>query len=213
MNICSLPRSTRSRLPRYYRYARELLGSDVLRISSSELASMMGVTASQIRQDMSLIGQFGQQGYGYNVRDIYDGVGAILGMNSIRSAVIVGMDPLGEALAKHNAFTSRGIRLDGLFDYSDAVGRTVSSHEVMPLSRLTDFCLEKKIDIAVLCVPRDNAFEACTLAVDGGVRAIWNITGAELRPQKKSKKVTILDLNIADCLLSLCCSLNVNVEE
>ncbi|MBR4292497.1 MAG: redox-sensing transcriptional repressor Rex [Clostridia bacterium] len=213
MNICSLPRSTRSRLPRYYRYARELLGSDVLRISSSELASMMGVTASQIRQDMSLIGQFGQQGYGYNVRDIYDGVGAILGMNSIRSAVIVGMDPLGEALAKHNAFTSRGIRLDGLFDYSDAVGRTVSSHEVMPLSRLTDFCLEKKIDIAVLCVPRDNAIEACTLAVDGGVRAIWNITGAELRPQKKSKKVTILDLNIADCLLSLCCSLNFNVEE
>lgn len=213
MNIGSLPRSTKGRLPRYYRYARELLGSDVLRISSSELASMMGVTASQIRQDMSLIGQFGQQGYGYNVRDIYDGVGAILGMNNIRSVVIVGMDSLGQALAKHNAFALRGIRLDGLFDYGSAVGKEISSHEVMPMDRLTDFCRKKSIDIAVLCVPRDNAIEACTLAVDGGVKAIWNITGAELRPRKKSKKVTVLDLNIADCLLSLCCSLNFNVEE
>ena len=55
------------RLPRYYRYLCELIARGKTRISSGELANMMHVTASQIRQDLNCFGGFGQQGYGYNV--------------------------------------------------------------------------------------------------------------------------------------------------
>lgn len=208
MSTDKLPQSTLHRLPRYYRYARELIGTDVLRISSAELASMMDVTASQIRQDMSLLGQFGQQGYGYNVRDIYDGVGEILGMNRVWSVVIAGTNGLGAALALHPALSSRGIRLCGLFDYGAPVGEVIAGHTVEPMLKLGDFCRAEHIDIAVLCVPREQAEEACALAVGGGARGIWNLTGAELRPQRAGSDVSVLDLNFGDCLMSLCCSLN-----
>ena len=69
------------RLPRYYRYLGEILNSGVERISSGELSSKMQVTASQIRQDLNNFGGFGQQGYGYNVKYLYDEIGKILGVN------------------------------------------------------------------------------------------------------------------------------------
>ena len=52
------------RLPRYFRYLRELLREGKMRISSGELSSLMNVTASQIRQDLNCFGGFGQQRYG-----------------------------------------------------------------------------------------------------------------------------------------------------
>ena len=52
------------RLPRYYRYLDELHAKGIVRISSGSLGKRMGVTASQIRQDLSCFGEFGQQGYG-----------------------------------------------------------------------------------------------------------------------------------------------------
>ena len=69
------------RMPRYYRYLGELLDEGVERISSNELSSRMQVTASQIRQDLNNFGGFGQQGYGYNVEQLYNEIGKILGVD------------------------------------------------------------------------------------------------------------------------------------
>ena len=71
------------RLPKYQRYLRELLNNDVDRISSKELSEKIGFTASQIRQDLNCFGDFGQQGYGYNVRDLYNEISSILGLNRV----------------------------------------------------------------------------------------------------------------------------------
>ena len=49
------------RLPRYYRYLDDLHSKGIVRISSSLLGERMGITASQIRQDLSCFGEFGQQ--------------------------------------------------------------------------------------------------------------------------------------------------------
>ena len=65
----SISNSVIRRLPRYYRFLGELEISGYVRISSRELAEKMGLTASQIRQDFNCFGEFGQQGYGYNVND------------------------------------------------------------------------------------------------------------------------------------------------
>lgn len=69
------------RLPRYYRHLLELQGKGVIRISSSALGKSMGLTASQIRQDLFCFGEFGQQGYGYKVDLLREEIGEILGIS------------------------------------------------------------------------------------------------------------------------------------
>ena len=44
------------RLPRYYRFLGELKDKGVERISSTDLSTIMNVTASQIRQDLNKFG-------------------------------------------------------------------------------------------------------------------------------------------------------------
>ena len=76
----------------------------------------MGLTASQIRQDLNCFGGFGQQGYGYNVRELHAEIGKILGVMSNRPTIIVGAGNLGKAIATHIDFTKRGFNLIGIFD-------------------------------------------------------------------------------------------------
>ena len=96
------------RLPRYYRYLGDLLEKKVERISSGELSELMGVTASQIRQDLNNFGGFGQQGYGYNVKYLYNEIGKILGLDKVYNMIIVGAGNLGQALANYVKFEKRG---------------------------------------------------------------------------------------------------------
>ena len=92
------------RMPRYYRYLGELIDAGVERISSNDLSSRMKVTASQIRQDLNNFGGFGQQGYGYNVKYLYEEIGKILGLNEKHNIIIVGAGNLGQALANYVKF-------------------------------------------------------------------------------------------------------------
>lgn len=199
--------SVRHRLPRYYRFTRELLGADVLRISSAELSSMMSVTASQIRQDLSLIGEFGLQGYGYNVKDLYSGVGDILGVNRNFTAVIAGLSGIGVALAAHPVFTVRGVTLRALFD-DDLAGSETAGFTVLPMRQFEGWCADNKTDIAVLAVPRELAVETAGAAVRAGVCGIWNFTGEDIRADRAKNGVTVVDINLHDSLMSLCCELN-----
>ena len=109
------------RLPRYYRYLGELLEDNVERISSSELSARMRVTASQIRQDLNNFGGFGQQGYGYNVRYLYDEIGRIMGMNQQHNMIVIGAGNLGQALANYVKFERMGFVIIGLFDVNPAL--------------------------------------------------------------------------------------------
>ena len=99
------------RLPRYRRYLGDLVSAGRERISSAELSRMMGVTASQIRQDLNCFGGFGQQGYGYHVPTLYDTISELLGTTEGYRAVIVGAGNLGRALAATHMFERRGVNL------------------------------------------------------------------------------------------------------
>lgn len=203
MKNTNLPSSVRRRLPRYYRFARELLGADVLRISSGELSSMMGITASQIRQDLSLVGEFGLQGYGYNVKDLYSGIGEIVGANRNYNTVIAGLTGIGLALAKHPVFDLRCVTLRALFD--DALAGTETADlTVLPMSYFERWCTENETDIAVLAVPREMAVETAGAAVRAGVSGIWNFTGEDIRADRAKNDVAVVDINLHDCLMGLC---------
>ena len=104
------------RLPKYHRYLKELMRNDVDRISSKELGEKIGFTASQIRQDLNNFGDFGQQGYGYNVKELYKQISLILGLDKDYTGVIIGAGNLGQAIANYNRFSELGLSIECIFD-------------------------------------------------------------------------------------------------
>jgi redox-sensing transcriptional repressor len=131
------------RLPRYYRYLCELIARGQTRISSSELARLMHVTASQIRQDLNCFGGFGQQGYGYNVNYLFAKISEILGVSAGFKAAIIGAGDLGRALVHLSMFEKRGVDIVALFDTDgEADGKDCAGVPVYPIADLESFCRE-----------------------------------------------------------------------
>ena len=173
--------ATIKRLPRYFRYLRELRQNNIFRISSLELSRMMNVTASQIRQDLNCFGGFGQQGYGYNVDFLYRNISEILGVTRSYNAVIIGAGNLGRALSSSPVFEKRGVNLIAVFDSSASViGTGAGGFTVLDIKTLEDYCARNKVDIAVLTVPRDVAKVTAERVKSAGIRGIWNFTNVEL---------------------------------
>ena len=190
------------RLPRYYRHLTDLHTSGVERISSSALGRSMGLTASQIRQDLSCFGEFGQQGYGYNVEKLRDEISDILGMNRGHTAVILGAGNLGRALMENFHFERSGVVLAAAFDVSpDIVGKTRSGVPVYHVDRLEEYLTEHPASIGVLTVPRSAANATAGRLVRAGVRGIWNFTNSELTVE--APDVVVEDVHFADSLLAL----------
>ncbi len=165
------------RLPRYYRFLGNLKKNGVVRISSKELSSKMGFTASQIRQDLNCFGGFGQQGYGYNVEQLYNEIGSILGVNNGNKAIIIGMGNLGKAMASHMKFAKSGFNIIGLFDSDKSIaGETVNGMEIRNMSSLSEFCKENEPKVAVLCIPEAAAEGIVSELVSFGVNNFWNFS-------------------------------------
>ncbi len=191
------------RLPRYFRYLRELIRNGKMRISSNELSKMMNVTASQIRQDLNCFGGFGQQGYGYNVKYLYAKISEILGVNCNFKAIIVGAGNLGRALVRNPMFTKRGVSTVAMFDIdTNLIGNTVAGVSIHSMDELQDFCRDNLIDIAVLTLPKECAQEVSDKLTKAGVCGIWNFTGKEL--EMKRDKVEIVNVHLGDSLMTLC---------
>ena len=189
------------RLPRYYRYLDDLHSKDIVRISSNSLGHRMGITASQIRQDLSCFGEFGQQGYGYNIVELRAEIGHILGVDTQRRLVIVGAGHLGHALMRNFDFVQGGFALDSAFDVSPAlIGTKVNSVLIRPLSDLEDYFAALHPAVAVLTVPKASAQETAERLVALGVKGIWNFTNTEL---SVPDDVFVEDVHFADSLLTL----------
>lgn len=190
------------RLPRYYRYLRELIRTGQSRISSAELSKMMQVTASQIRQDLNCFGGFGQQGYGYNVNYLYAKISEILGVGEGYRGIIVGAGNLGRALVRNRMFERRGVDIIAMFDVDPAIiGKEYGGAIVHNISELEKFCTENTVEIAVMTLPKDSADETVPRLEAAGVRGIWNFTGKEL---KTAQGTVCEDVYLGDSLMTLC---------
>jgi redox-sensing transcriptional repressor len=185
------------RLPRYYRFLGELKKQNIPRISSGELASIMKVTASQIRQDLNCFGGFGQQGYGYNIDMLYEEIGNILGFDTITDAIMLGVGKLGLAVAQNMNFKKLGFRLVGAFDNNpEVVGTTASDITVLDIDCLEDFCKEHKPQVAILCVPTSAAKDLSEQLVNLGIKGFWNFTHFDitlLHPEVSVENVHLND--------------------
>ena len=194
------------RMPKYYRYLGELVKNDVDRISSKELGEKIGFTASQIRQDLNNFGDFGQQGYGYNVKELHNQIGTILGVGKEYNAVLIGAGNIGQAIANYSRFTDIGLGITAIFDANPKlVGMRIRDVEIKDIDELKEYLEENTIDMGILCVPRINAQKVCDVLVNGGVKGIWNFTPIDLHVPETVK---VENVHLSESLLTLVYQMN-----
>ncbi len=190
------------RLPRYYRQLTDLCNRGVVRISSHSLGQEMNITASQIRQDFSCFGEFGQQGYGYNVEELRAEIGHILGVDNNHHLVMIGVGNLGHALLQNFPFSHTGFTVDAAFDVSPTViGTSVNGVPIYSMNDLDSFIREHSVDVVVLTIPQSVAQDTANRLIDLGVRGFWNFTNVEL--SSPSPDVKFENIHFADSLLTL----------
>ena len=191
-----------ARLPRYYRFLCELYSNGAKRISSKELAEIMGFTASQIRQDFNCFGGFGQQGYGYNIEQLIGEFAGILGLNELKTAILIGAGNLGRAVASQMSFEDKGFKLIGIFD-CDPLYTGIKIREI-PISTdesIYDFCNEYHPDMAVLCLPADKAPDMVDTLVSLGVKSFWNFSHYDIL--RKYPDLNVANVHLSDSLMTL----------
>jgi redox-sensing transcriptional repressor len=175
MNADKIPDIIIGRLPVYLRALQRLSAKGIQTTSSQELGEIVGISAAQIRKDISQFGEFGKQGTGYSIPFLIERLKDILKVNRVWEVVIVGMGDMGHALARYNGFSNRGFIIKMLFDNDPKkIGQKVGDFEILDISTLGEKIKQNKIKIAMLTVPAAAAQEVAEQLVKAGVKAILN---------------------------------------
>lgn len=206
-NQNTISASVIKRLPRYYRFLAELLKQNVIRISSRELSEKMNLTASQIRQDLNCFGGFGQQGYGYNVSELHEEIGKILGIDKYFKTILIGAGNLGKAIAIHMNFDTKGCKLIGVFDKNEMLeNEKLAGTIIKNTSEIEAFCNKNHPDIAILCIPKTAAQEIADELINLGIKAFWNFSHYDFKINYKD--VIVENVHLGDSLLTLTYGVN-----
>ena len=191
------------RLPRYYRFLSELDDQHIDRISSTKLAEIMNVTASQVRQDLNCFGGFGQQGYGYSVSQLRLEIQKILGLNHQYKAVLIGAGNFGTAIALHLDFKNLGFQLVGCFEIdNEKIGKALGDLTIQDEAGLEAFCQTQHIDAAFLCVPKQNVERTLERLYQLGVKCYWNFSHYDI--STKYSDAVVENVHLSDNLMTLC---------
>ena len=190
------------RMPRYLRRLDELSEKGIERVSSKELGELLGLTPSQIRQDFSCFGEFGQQGYGYNVAALGEQIARVLGMDRDFQAILIGVGNIGHALMDNFCFSDWGFHLAAAFDIKPRlIGREFQNVKVYAMEELSAYIRHNRVDVAVLAVPKEAAIPVAELLTENGIGAIWNFTNVELTGP--SSPTIVENVHFSDSLLTL----------
>lgn len=164
------------RLPIYRRGLRHLLDEGRLTISSNDLADEIGVTAAQIRRDLSYFGRFGKQGKGYDVPTLVEAVQQILKIDRRWDVALAGFGHLGQAIADYRGFEPSSFRIAAIFDRSPELIGLQSDRGVVVQAEedITRHVEEAGIRMGIVAVPADQAQEVTDMLLAGGVEAILN---------------------------------------
>ncbi|RPJ22477.1 MAG: redox-sensing transcriptional repressor Rex [Chloroflexi bacterium] len=175
MNTNRIPDIIIGRLPVYLRALQQLSERGILTTSSQELGEIIGISAAQIRKDISQFGEFGKQGTGYSVPFLIERLRNILKVDRVWDVVIVGMGDIGHALARYNGFANRGFRISMVFDNDpQKIGQKVGEYEIFDTAKLAEKVKQNKIKVAMLTVPALVAQETADQLVKAGIKAILN---------------------------------------
>lgn len=180
------------RLPRYYRYLKELEADNIMQISSQELAERMGLTASQIRQDINCSGGAGRQGFGYSVPQLRKHIGTVLGIQHPQNMIIIGAGNIGRAIALSNSFSASNFNTIGIFDVDPAkIGKNIGTLTVLDFKDIKRFVAEHPVHIAMLAVPVPSAQAVVDTLQEIGITAYWNFVPIDLQIPETATIVSV----------------------
>ena len=175
MNADRIPDIIIGRLPVYLRALQRLSNKGIQTTSSQELGEIVGISAAQIRKDISQFGEFGKQGTGYSIPFLVERLQDILKVDRVWDVIVVGMGDIGHALARYNGFSNRGFRVVMLFDNDpQKIGQKIGDFEIFGTSTLAEKIKQNKVKIAMLTVPAASAQEISDQLVKAGIKAILN---------------------------------------
>lgn len=197
MNKQNISLSVIKRLPKYYRYLESINEKGIIRVSSKELSEITGLTASQIRQDLNHFGCFGQQGYGYNVKELIGELSKIIGVDKKYKIVLIGYGNIGHALYQYKSFRDLGYDFEAVFDKEEF---THEELKVQKIDDLKDFLKNNKVDIGIIATPKTVAQEIADILCDGGIKGIWNFSPVDL---KVKNGVVIESVHLDESLFTL----------
>ncbi len=196
-----IPYATIKRLPVYHRFLTDLANKEVERVSSRELAVKMGINPSQLRQDLSYFGSFGQQGYGYRVNALLHEIGKILGLNQQLKMVLLGAGNLGTALANYESFSRRGFIITAIFDTNpEIIGNNLSGIFIQNIKELRAYLHSHPVDVGIITTPAQFAQDMANLLIEEGVKGIWNFAPVSL---KIPEGIILENVHISESLLLL----------
>ncbi len=190
------------RLPKYYRYLKELQNAGINKVSSSELARMMGATASQVRQDFNCFGGFGKQGIGYDVQTLLQEMELLLFHEERLDAILVGVGSLGRAISRWISNEVQGYRLLAAFDVDPGlIGQQICGTPILPVEELAAFCAQHHPQVAVLCVPREPARKLVPTLVESGIEGFMNFSHYDLSVSYPD--IVVENVHLGDSMMSL----------
>lgn len=175
MNADKIPDIIIGRLPVYLRALQRMAENGMKTTSSQELGEHVGISAAQIRKDISQFGEFGKQGTGYSIPFLIEKLRGILNVNRIWDVAIVGAGDMGHALARYQGFSNRGFHVVMVFDVDPAkVGQKAGEFTIEDASKMADRIRSAKIKMAMMTVPASAAQAVADKLVQAGVKAILN---------------------------------------
>lgn len=186
------------RLPSYYRHLRELEQEGILQISSQELGERMGLTPSQIRQDINTFGGVGRQGFGYQVQALREHIRSTMGLDREHRMVIIGAGRMGQAIANYSHFARDGFITVALFDIDpERIRKGTPELPVYPAEEMEERLPGLQADIGVLVLPADAAQETLELLYRMGIRAVWNFAPVDLH---YPRDMVVVNMHLSDTL-------------
>ena len=200
------------RLPRYFRYITELKSAGKSRVSSSQLADIMGSTPSQVRQDFNCFGGFGQQGIGYSVDLLHDEISHLLFPNDSINAVLVGAGSLGATIANFVLNEAEGVNLTAIFDNNiNLVDKTLHNIKILNSDTIVEYCQQNKVDLIIMCIPKSSAEKFAPTLIKTNVKGVWNFTHYDFSIIDKS--LIVENVHLRDSLMALSYRINHAEEE
>jgi redox-sensing transcriptional repressor len=191
MRYHKIPDETIRRLSIYLRGLSSLSGQGQQSISSRDLADFLGVNSWQIRKDFSYFGGFGTRGVGYDIEKLIKQIKKILKLDVVRKAALVGVGNLGSVVLGYAGFAIYGFDIAAAFDSDPKkIGRKVNNVTIENVSELWTL-RKRKIDLAIIAVPREAAQQMADELVKAGVKGILNFSPCYITVPKKVKVITI----------------------
>ena len=190
------------RLPRYYRYITELKNNGTVRISSSQLAHIMGSTPSQVRQDFNCFGGFGQQGVGYSVDLLHEEIEKLLFPEGKQRAILLGAGTMGITVADFVIKENTGGELVAVFDNDKAhIGNKLFGLEILSMDNFVEFCQQEHVDIIIACTTKDVAEQLAPKIIETGVKGIWNYSHFDFTVYDET--MIVENVHLRDSLMAL----------